>query len=260
MTVNASGDTFQQSGIRFGPRYGDAFGATLLACYEAGGVPGVVQSPIERDDGFLDAIDAAVFFLPPEAWQPSMRDALDRAQGRVLDIGAGAGRHALPLQDRGREVVALDVSPLAAEICRRRGVQQVVLGSVEELVHRGSEPFDTFLLMGNNLGLLESAEAAPRFLAALAQLAAPNALIIGEGRDPYATANPLHIAYHARNRVMGRMGGQIRMRVRFRDMATDWFDYLFASREELEGLLAGTGWRLEDFAPDAEGYHAFIRR
>jgi hypothetical protein len=51
MTMDASEDAFQQSGIRFGPRYGDAFGATLLACYEAGGVPGVVQSPIERDDG-----------------------------------------------------------------------------------------------------------------------------------------------------------------------------------------------------------------
>jgi hypothetical protein len=40
------------------------------------------------------------------------------------------------------------------------------------------------------------------------------------------------------------MGGQLRIRIRYRDHATPWFDYLFASRDELEELLDGTGWRL----------------
>ena len=86
---------------------------------------------------------------------------------------------------------------------------------------------------------------APRFLEALAALAAPSAVIVGQGMDPYATQNELHLAYHERNRALGRLPGQIRMRVRHEDLATEWFDYLFATVDELQGLLAGTPWRLE---------------
>jgi hypothetical protein len=40
------------------------------------------------------------------------------------------------------------------------------------------------------------------------------------------------------------MSGQIRIRIRYRDLATPWFDYLFLSRPELEELVEGTGWLL----------------
>jgi hypothetical protein len=40
------------------------------------------------------------------------------------------------------------------------------------------------------------------------------------------------------------MSGQIRIRVRYLDLATPWFDYLFLSRDELRELIAGTGWSL----------------
>ena len=56
-------------------------------------------------------------------------------------MGAGAGRHALPLQESGREVVALDVSPGGVEVCRRRGVRETFTGTVFELAETGPEPF-----------------------------------------------------------------------------------------------------------------------
>jgi hypothetical protein len=40
------------------------------------------------------------------------------------------------------------------------------------------------------------------------------------------------------------MPGQIRIRVRFRERATPWFDYLMVSQSELKQLLDGTGWVL----------------
>jgi hypothetical protein len=54
----------------------------------------------------------------------------------------------------------------------------------------------------------------------------------------------VHAGYHQRNRSRGRLGGQLRLRLRYRLLATDWFDYLVCSPAELEALLPGTGWRL----------------
>jgi SAM-dependent methyltransferase len=242
-----------------GPRRGDAFGALLLACWERGAAPGAVLELIEREDGFLDGADAARYFDEPEAWGSLDRWASAQARGRVLDIGAGAGRHALALQARGLPVVALDISPLASEVCRRRAVAQVVTGTAADLVAAGASPFDSFLMMGNNLGLLASAAEAPRLLATLAALAAPDARILGVGTDPYRTTNPLHLAYHQANRARGRLGGQLRLRVRHLNLATDWFDYLFVSIDELRGLLVDTVWQLEHVEAADPHYVAVLR-
>ena len=104
--------------------------------------------------------------------------------------------------------------------------------------------FDTVVLYGNNLGLLASRAKGRRLLRRLHRATTDRGRIIGEILDPYTTEDPLHLAYHDRNRKRGRMSGQIRIRIRYRDVATPWFDYLFLSRPELEELLEGTGWRL----------------
>jgi hypothetical protein len=82
------------------------------------------------------------------------------------------------------------------------------------------------------------------FLDALAALARPGARIVAQGTDPYGTTDPVHMAYHERNRARGRLGGQLRLRLRYRMLATDWFDYLVCTVAELESLLVGTRWRL----------------
>ena len=243
-----------------GPTHGDAFGMLLMECWEARAAPGRVLEFVERDDGYLTAGDAARYFAEPAAWSTLDHWACTQVRGRVLDIGSGAGRHTLYLQEAGYEVEALDVSPLAAEVCRRRGVRQIVVGSVAELVARGTAPFDSFLLLGNNLGLLADAQQARSVLATLTRMATPNAVIIGQGLDPYQTDNPLHHNYHRRNRMRGRMPGQIRMRVRHNNIATDWFDYLFMSITELQDLVANTAWRFECCETDGAQYVAVLRR
>jgi hypothetical protein len=70
---------------------GDAFGEVLLACQEAGGAAGVAFELIERSDGYLTVGDAARYFSTDTDF------AFDLAAGRVLDIGAGAGRASVAL-------------------------------------------------------------------------------------------------------------------------------------------------------------------
>ncbi|GAA3344139.1 hypothetical protein GCM10020358_46150 [Amorphoplanes nipponensis] len=250
------------------PAIGDVFGEMIRDAYAvrtgigprplAGGrVPRPVIEIIERDDGLINGAPADHYLAEPAEWQPHDHRALRLVRGAVLDIGAGAGRTALVLQHRGMAVTGLDTSAGAIEVARKRGLRDTVLNTVDAYARSGSR-YDTFLLLGNNLGLIEGPERAPVFLAALAELARPGARIIAQGTDPYGTTDPVHVAYHRRNRDRGRLGGQLRLRLRYRMLATEWFDYLNCSVPELAGLLAGTRWRLASVDTEDRPYYLAV--
>ncbi len=220
----------------------DAYGRMLLDHLD--GADGT-HEVTERDDGFVSVSEGASYYAAPFAeWPGFEREAIRRAVGRVLDVGAGAGRAALHLQNRGREVVAIDNSPGAVEVCRRRGVADVREMPVTR-VSRALGGFDTVLLFGNNLGLLAGARRGRWLLRRFHTMTPDRGRIVATTLDPYLTDDPDHLAYHERNRHRGRLGGQIRLRVRYRRLVTPWFDYLFVSRDELRALVDGTGWRID---------------
>jgi len=221
---------------------GDGYGDLLLAALDT---PDEVLEIVERDDGFIMASrwGPKGYYSPYRMWPSRERRAFRFARGRVLDVGAGAGRVALHFQEKGHDVVAIDASAGAVEVCRRRGARDARLCRIEE-VDASLGVFDTVVMYGNNLGLLSSRTKGGRILRRLYRITSERARILGECLDPYSTDDPIHLTYHEHNRKRGRMGGQIRIRIRFRDIATPWLDYLFLSEDELRELLAGTGWRL----------------
>jgi SAM-dependent methyltransferase len=216
-----------------------------------------VHAVVERDDGYVGVADVSEAFAAPTAWAPTERAVLDRAEGSVLDIGCGGGRHAVALHAAGHPVVAVDISPGAVEVARGRGVD-ARLGSAGALGAVGSG-FATIVLAGQNIGLLGSRQQAGRVLASIAAVAAPNAVILGTGIDPRRMPAE-HAVYHRANPHRGRLFGQHRIRIRHRGLATAWFDYLFVSPDELDELLAGTPWRLEDIVDHGMDYLAQLRR
>lgn len=186
------------AGPQASPRPGDAFGEILRACWAKDAQTGAAFEVIERDDGFIGVSDASSYFAPPTPQDLDLR-ACERATGRVLDVGRGAGRHAVAMARAGLEVVGLDTSPGAVEVTKSRGVP-AYLGSVADLPDVLGT-FDSFVLLGNNLGLLDSTHRAPAVLAALTRLARPGARLYGTCIDPGGTDDPTHIAYHGRNRM-----------------------------------------------------------
>lgn len=200
---------------------------------------------VERDDGFIAPSGGpAAYFAPPGKWPACERQAMRLVRGRVLDVGAGAGRVALHLQERGHEVLAIDISPGAIEVCRRRGVRDARVLPFAQ-VDRRLGVFDSIVLFGNNFGLFGSFRRARWLLRRLKAVTPERARIIAQTTDVYATNDPLHRSYHRLNRGRERMSGQLRIRVHYRRHVTPWFDYLIVSPKELVKILEGTGWRLE---------------
>ena len=171
--------------------------------------------------------------------------------------GAARGARGLHLQSRGHDVVGIDVSPLAVEIARKRGLADARLGAVDAAI-RADERFDTILLLGNNLGLLAGEQQGRRVLRKLARAATDRGRILAGSYDPYDGASELARRYQERNRARGRMGGVERLRVRYRQYATPWYDVLFASRDEVARLAEGTGWAAKRFVGDGAGYVAVL--
>src|SRR5262245_31998158 len=128
----------------------DAFGRALADHHAGRRGPELM---LEVDDGTsIPALPPAWFFQAEDAWAAAERRALAAvAIGPVLDLGCGAGRHALHLQRRGYAVTALDASPGAVAVCRARGVGDARLGDLTDPPR--DRRWGTVLLMCGNLGL-----------------------------------------------------------------------------------------------------------
>lgn len=231
----------------------DAFGMALTD-YSRGKETHYV---IERSDGLVDTGSLATYFTNYEGWSPIEKRMPKLVRGRVLDVGCGAGRHALYLQNLGFEVVGIDRSPLAIQVAKQRGLKQAHAISLDDLARSGGPnlgAFDSVIMMGHNLGLLHGWNEGRKILKGLARLTSPNARIIGTTRAPGETNDPDHLAYQRWNREQGRMPGQLRLRIRHRKFTGEWFYYLFLSEEELRHLAKGTGWRIETVVKGDGGF------
>ena len=247
-------------GLHSEPILGDAFGQALIAELASGS--GTDHHLVERSDGYINELLHSAYFTEEPDWPAVDQACLDRAHGKILDVGAGAGRATLAAQERGFEVTALDVSAGAIEVCRRRGCRDTFEGTLEDLVESGVEDsFDTFLMLGNNIGILGGPARAATIFGTISRLGTDDARIVGTIGHIYKTDQPQHFRYHDLNRSLGRMAGELRLRVRYGDLASEWFDYLFASPEELAEIAADNGWKLTDIVED-EGfvYMAELRR
>jgi SAM-dependent methyltransferase len=215
----------------------------------------------ERDDGFVGHSGGPkVYFGKYRDWSPDQRKAMRYVRGKVLDIGCGAGRHSLYLQEKGFDVLGIDTSPLALKVCRLRGLRKTKLISITRI---GPElgRFDTLLMLGNNFGLFASFKRARWLLGRFHKITSEKARIIAESMDPYQTDDPVDREYHKLNRRRGRMFGQVRIRLRYKRHVTPWFDYLRASKDEMKQIVERTGWSIRRFI-DTNGpvYTAIIEK
>ena len=236
----------------------DAFGHLLIDYQNGEQNVGIV----ERVDGYIlaDDIELLAYFAEYHQWAEHQKLAMEYVTGRVLDIGCGAGRHSLYLQKQGHDVLGTDISPLAIQLCKQRGIKNVSLVPITQLNSKLGV-FNTIIMMGHNFGLVGSYKRAQWLLRRFASMTTDDGKIIAETMDPYQTEDSAHLAYHQYNRERGRMGGQLRLRMRYKQYANPWFDYLFASKSELEDILVDTSWTIERYIDsDKPTYVAILKK
>lgn len=225
----------------------DPFGEALLA-FEAGDAGAEIG--MLRDDGLFVSVPAGHFFRPVPEGEGLEALAIRSCRGPVLDAGAGTGRHALALQEKGVAVTALDLCPAAVEIMRRRGVKDARFGDVLDF-DGGS--YATVLLLGHSIGSVETIAGLDRFLARMRGVTTPDGQVLLDTLDVRATDDPVHLAYHEANRKAGRYAGEIRMALEFRGHRAPFAGWLHLDGETLAARAALAGWACVRLAEAGHG-------
>jgi len=232
----------------------DAFGHALWNYHKSK----IGAEIVEREDGLFDNSGGPkAYFTEYDEWDESEREAIEYARGKVLDIGCGAGRHSLHLQNKGHDVTGIDNSPLAVKVCRERGLRNVELLSVTSITS-DLGLFDTITMFGNNFSLIANLKRAGWLLKKFHRITSEKGRIIAHTLDPYQTNDPDHLEYQEYNRKRGRMPGQVKIRIRYRKYVTPWFDYLFLSQKEMTEVLENTGWSVTKFIDGKNGIYLAI--
>jgi SAM-dependent methyltransferase len=217
----------------------DTFGIALMAFFD----DPTSTHTLERDDGYIKIIDTKWYFRKYDKWHPIEQQLAKLAQGKILDVGCGNGRVIKYFQEQGMEVIGIDISKLAIKASKKFGVTNCIYMDARNL-DLPVNSFDTAILLGNGLGL-SNVEESKTILSNLSKVVKPDGLLLASSRDPKITDNPLHIAYHNRNREQGKPIGLIRLRVNFNDLKGEWFDFFMVEPENVNDFIKGTGWRLE---------------
>ena len=131
-------------------------------------------------DGEITPYPAELFFRDYDDFGIFDELACFHAKGRILDVGAGAGAISLFLQDMGREVTAIEISPPAVEVMRELGVEDAREGNFFGL---DGEKWDTILLMMNGIGFVGKLAGMPDFLEKAKELLAEGGQILFDSSD-----------------------------------------------------------------------------
>lgn len=144
----------------------DLFGKAILD-YQTNNSPEdlITETSISE----ADEMSVAYLFRSYNDMPKLEQKALQLAKGKVLDVGCGAGSHALELQnERKLEVTAIDISENAVKACQLRGVNNV---KVENILDLDTETkYDTILLLMNGTGIFGTLNETGKYLQKLKSL------------------------------------------------------------------------------------------
>lgn len=197
----------------------------------------------ERDDGYRDEDRFAdLAFADYKDFLKTERQCLAQIEaGGVLDVGAGAGRSSLYFQNRGIDVVALELSRGAAQLASTRGVKKVRQSSVLDLKANGFH-WSAIVLIGNGTTVATSLNELRQMLVILRQQSEPDSRLIITSLDILDNPKEHHRTYHAEKKRQGRYPGEFRLRYHAAGQSSGWLEGVLLDPATLASVLHESGW------------------
>ncbi len=199
-------------------------------------------------DVILECRNGAVFTDQSQKYfssriTPPVKKSLDFLHGKVLDIGCGPGRFALYAQALGYQVDAVDSSWLATCVAKERGVHHTIWSDIWAYLRESEEcmitPYDTVLMLGNNLSLLGGLKEGRERLRLLHRVTSERAFVIGDCVNPDCI-DPTFL--HSSHRSFPR--AVLTARLRFLKETSSYIRLMFYTEDEFARLVKGTGWEI----------------
>lgn len=169
------------------------------------------------------------------------QEALRLARGHILDVGAGSGCHSLALQAMGKEVTAIDISPLAVATMEQRGVHRVLHANLFD--ERFCDTFDTLLMLMNGSGIVGRLERLPLFFRRVKQLLRPGGSVLMDSSD-------LRYLFEEEDGsfvvdLAGGYYGEVDFRMQYKQVVGEPFDWLYIDFQTLAYHASMHGFRAE---------------
>ena len=157
----------------------DLFGKAILD-YQTNNSPEDLLT--ETSISEADEMSVAYLFRNYNEMPKLEQKALQLAKGKVLDVGCGAGSHALELQnERKLEVTAIDISENAVKACQLRGINNAEVANILNLDTENK--FDTILLLMNGTGIFGTLNETTKYLQKLKSLLNEGGQILIDSSD-----------------------------------------------------------------------------
>lgn len=175
------------------------------------------------------------------------RKAMNICRGKVLDIGAGAGSHALALQGRNMDVTALEISPKACEVMTDRGVENVVC---KDIFQYSEQKFDSLLLLMNGIGLCGTLKGFEDFLNHAQNLLNPGGQLIFDSCD---------VSYMFEDDELPDFYyGEVNCRYEYQKQLTEWFRWLYLDQQTMKTISGRLGWHSEIIFEDENSQYLAV--
>lgn len=168
------------------------------------------------------------------------RKALESANGKILDVGAGAGCHALALQLMGKDVTAIDISPLSVETMQKRGVTNALLQDFWTI----DTKYDTILMLMNGIGIIGTMDNLPRFFAHIDN-------ILAEGGTLLLDSSDICYVFEDEHGIIelpfddDKYYGELTYQMQYRNIKGDSFPWLYIDPNTLTQQAARCGFKVK---------------
>ncbi|WP_159637485.1 class I SAM-dependent methyltransferase [Sphingobacterium composti Ten et al. 2007 non Yoo et al. 2007] len=209
----------------------DVYGEALAEYFEKEEL--TVPLLLHSTYGDIEEMPVEVFFRDAEDFPELEFIALSLCDGKVLDVGAGVGAHALYLQEKNFDVVALEISKTACNIMQQRGVQKIVQQNFFALAN---QEFDTLLFLMNGIGLAGTIDGFRKLLVHSKTLLSEKGQLLFDSSD----ISYLYDEYRIQRPEY--YFGEIGYQYEFNGVKGEPFKWLYLDQETLIKVAHEEGW------------------